>query len=167
MASSVRLEIITPSKKFYQGDVELVIVRTLEGDEGFMKGHAWACKLLDIGEMWIQEKGAAKNSYKVAAIAGGFIDVKDTIIIYTDAVEWAEDIDMERVTPRNLVLKNGCGIMKQTVHRTRSFVPEHPSRKQNCEQMLPVAEDVENTKGAPRGASMTPCRATNKGAHYG
>ena len=75
MASSVRLEIITPSKKFYQGDVELVIVRTLEGDEGFMKGHAWACKLLDIGEMWIQ----------------------DTIIIYTDAVEWAEDIDMERV----------------------------------------------------------------------
>ena len=161
MASSVRLEIITPSKKFYHGDVELVIVRTLEGDEGFMKGHAWACKLLDIGEMWIQEKGAAKNSYKVAAIAGGFIDVKDTIIIYTDAVEWAVS------TLRNLVLKNGCGIMKQTVHRTRSFVPEHPSRKQNCEQMLPVAEDVENTKGAPRGASMTPCRATNKGAHYG
>ena len=97
MASSVRLEIITPSKKFYQGDVELVIVRTLEGDEGFMKVHAWACKLLDIGEMCIQEKGAAKNSYKVAAIAGGFIDVKDTIIIYTDAVEWAEDIDLERV----------------------------------------------------------------------
>ena len=96
MASSVRLEIITPSKKFYQGDVELVIVRTLEGDEGFMKGHAWACKLLDIGEMWIQEKGAAKNSYKVAAIAGGFIDVKDTIIIYTDAVEWAEDIEWLR-----------------------------------------------------------------------
>ena len=28
MASSVRLEIITPSKQFYQGDVELVIVRT-------------------------------------------------------------------------------------------------------------------------------------------
>ena len=117
--------------------------------------------------MWIQEKGAAKNSYKVAAIAGGFIDVKDTIIIYTDAVEWAEDIDMERVNAENLVLKNGCGIMKQTVHRTRFFVPAHPSRKQNCEQMLPVAEDVENTKGAPRGASMTPCRATNKGAHYG
>ena len=56
MASSVRLEIITPSKKFYQGDVELVIVRTLEGDEGFMKGHAWACKLLDIGEMWIRRR---------------------------------------------------------------------------------------------------------------
>ena len=96
MARSVKLEIITPSKMFYEGDVELVIVRTLEGDEGFMYGHAWACKLLAIGELCIQEKGAGKNDFKIAAVAGGFIDVKDSIIIYTDAVEWMEDIDVKR-----------------------------------------------------------------------
>ena len=92
MANSVKLEIITPSKMFYRGYVELVIVTTLEGDEGFMAG-----KLLDIGELWIQEEGAAKDEFRVAAVAGGFIDVRDSIIIYTDAVEWSEDIDMERV----------------------------------------------------------------------
>lgn len=97
MANSVKLEIITPSKMFYRGDVELVIVRTLEGDEGFMYNHSWACKLLDIGELWIQEAGAGKDEFRVAAAAGGFIDVKDSIIIYTDAAEWSEDIDMERV----------------------------------------------------------------------
>ncbi len=97
MARSVNLEIITPSKMFYKGDVELVIVRTLSGDEGFMYGHSWACKLLDIGELCIQEKGAAKNDFRIAAIAGGFIDVKDSIIIYTDAIEWKDDIDMNRV----------------------------------------------------------------------
>lgn len=97
MANSIKLEIITPSKLFYRGFVELVIVTTLEGDEGFMYGHSWACKLLDIGELWIQEDGAGPDEFRVAAIAGGFIDVKDSIIIYTDAVEWAEDIDMERV----------------------------------------------------------------------
>lgn len=97
MANSVKLEIITPSKLFYRGDVELVIVTTLEGDEGFMAGHSWACKLLDIGELWIQEAGAAPDDFRVAALAGGFIDVKDSIIIYTDAVEWSSDIDMERV----------------------------------------------------------------------
>lgn len=97
MARSVKLEIITPSKKFYQGEVEMVIVRTLEGDEGFMAGHSWACKLLDIGELWIQEAGKSKEEARLATVAGGFIDVKDSIIIYTDAVEWAEDIDMERV----------------------------------------------------------------------
>ena len=96
MANSIKLEIITPSKLFYRGFVELVIVTTLEGDEGFMYGHSWACKLLDIGELWIQEEGAGPDDFRVAAISGGFIDVKDSIIIYTDAVEWAEDIDMQR-----------------------------------------------------------------------
>ena len=94
--NTVKLEIITPSKLFYRGEVELVIVTTLTGDEGFMAGHCWGCKLLDIGELWIQEKGAGKNDWRVAAVAGGFIDIKDSIIIYTDAVEWSEDIDMER-----------------------------------------------------------------------
>jgi F-type H+-transporting ATPase subunit epsilon len=71
MANSVKLEIMTPSKLFYRGDVELLIVRTLEGDEGFMAGHTWACKLLDIGELYIQEAGAEKEQYKVAAVSGG------------------------------------------------------------------------------------------------
>lgn len=97
MSKTVRLEVMTPSKVFYRGKVELVIVRTLEGDEGFMAGHSWACKLLDIGELWIQEEGKSQEEFRVAAIAGGFVDVKDSIIIYTDAAEWSEDIDMERV----------------------------------------------------------------------
>lgn len=95
--NSVKLEIVTPSKLFYRGEVDLVIVTTLDGDEGFMAGHCWGCKLLDIGELWIQEKGAGKDEWRVAALAGGFIDVKESIIIYTDAVEWSEDIDMDRV----------------------------------------------------------------------
>lgn len=98
MANSVKLEIITPSKRFYRGDVEIVIVNTMDGEEGFMANHSWACKLLDIGEAWIQEVGADKDEFKVAAIAGGFIDVKDSIVIFTDAAEWAEEIDMERVS---------------------------------------------------------------------
>ena len=35
MAKSFRLSIITPSKVFYEGDVELLVVPTLEGEEGF------------------------------------------------------------------------------------------------------------------------------------
>lgn len=94
MAKSFKLEVITPSKVFYMGDVELVIARTLTGDEGFMANHTWACKLLDAGELWIQEAGS--KDFKVAAIAGGYIDVKDYVIIFTDAAEWPEEIDVER-----------------------------------------------------------------------
>ncbi len=94
MAKSVTLEVVTPSKLFYKGEIELVIVRTLMGDEGFMANHAWACKLLDTGELWIKEAG--QKEYKIAAIAGGYIDVKDDIIIFTDAAEWPYEIDLDR-----------------------------------------------------------------------
>lgn len=94
MAKSIHLEVITPSKLFYKGDAELVIVRTLEGDEGFMAGHSWACKLLAAGELWIQEFGS--KDFKVAAVAGGYVDVTDNIVIFTDAAEWADEIDPER-----------------------------------------------------------------------
>ena len=121
MANSVRLEVITPSKLFYRGEVELVIVTTLDGDEGFMAGHVWACKLLDVGELWIQEAGAAKNEFRVAAVAGGFIDVKDSIVIYTDAVEWSEDIDMERVLSEKAKVEDWLG--------------KHPDAEEDSDEM--------------------------------
>ena len=94
MAKSVQLEVITPSKLFYKGNVELVIVRTLLGDEGFMANHAWATKLLVAGELWIQEAGS--KDFKIAALAGGYVDVRQNIVIYTDAAEWPEQIDVKR-----------------------------------------------------------------------
>ncbi|MBK5245827.1 MAG: F0F1 ATP synthase subunit epsilon [Peptostreptococcaceae bacterium] len=94
MSKSVLLEIITPSKLFYKGEIELVICRTLSGDEGFMADHAWACKLLDVGELWIKEVGS--KDFKIAAISRGYVDVKDYIIIYTDAAEWSEQIDKKK-----------------------------------------------------------------------
>ena len=94
MANSILLEVITPSKLFYLGDIEMLIVRTTTGDEGFMANHTWACKLLDTGELWIKEKG--QKDFKIAATSGGFVDVKDTITVYTDAAEWPGDIDVSR-----------------------------------------------------------------------
>ncbi|MDR1043086.1 MAG: F0F1 ATP synthase subunit epsilon, partial [Clostridiales Family XIII bacterium] len=94
MAKSFKLEIVTPEYIFYEGDAELVILRTMGGDEGFMAGHSWACKLLDIGEIWIQEAG--QKDFRIAAGAQGFVDVKDDIIVFVDAAEWPGDIDLSR-----------------------------------------------------------------------
>ena len=136
MANSVRLEVITPSKLFYRGEVELVIVTTLDGDEGFMAGHVWACKLLDVGELWVQEKGAGKNEFRVAAVAGGFIDVKDSIVIYTDAVEWSEDIDMERVLSEKAKVEDWLG--------KHPDADEESAEMQNAKLMLAKAETRSN-----------------------
>ena len=130
--NSVRLEVITPSKLFYRGEVELVIVTTLDGDEGFMAGHVWACKLLDVGELWIKEKGSGKDEWRVAAVAGGFIDVKDSIVIYTDAVEWSEDIDMERVLSEKAKVEDWLG--------KHPDADEDSVEMQNAKLMLAKAE---------------------------
>ena len=92
MANTIRLEVITPSRMFYRGNVELVVVRTATGEEGFMAGQVWSRKLIDIGPLRIREEG---GSMKYAVIAGGYLDVSDTIImIYTDAAEWDYEIDL-------------------------------------------------------------------------
>jgi F-type H+-transporting ATPase subunit epsilon len=88
------LDIITPEKLFYRGEIELVIARTLTGDEGFMANHTWACKLLATGELWIQEAG--QKDFRIAALSGGFIDIKDKFTIFADYAEWPEEIDIER-----------------------------------------------------------------------
>jgi F-type H+-transporting ATPase subunit epsilon len=94
MANSFKLEIVTPESLFYEGEVELVILRTVRGDEGFMARHTWACKLLDVGEIWIQEAG--QKDFKIAAGAQGFVDVKDEVMVFVDAAEWPGDIDLSR-----------------------------------------------------------------------
>lgn len=95
MANKVHLEVITPSKIFFSGDVEMVVIKTALGEEGFMAHHSHACKLLVPCRLKLK-MGPGKDDYKYAAIAGGFIDVKDNIIIFTDAAEWPEDIDVQR-----------------------------------------------------------------------
>jgi F-type H+-transporting ATPase subunit epsilon len=94
MAKSFKLEIVTPESLFYEGEAELVILRTVGGDEGFKAGHTWACKLLDVGEIWIQEAG--QKDFRIAAGAQGFVDVKDEVMVFVDAAEWPGDIDLSR-----------------------------------------------------------------------
>ena len=96
MANSFWLDVMTPSKKFFSGEVEEVIITTHVGKEGFMAKHSWTCKLLDAGELWIRELGAAPDDWKIASAAGGFVDVKKDMLIYTDAIEWDKGTDRRK-----------------------------------------------------------------------
>ena len=79
---------------------------------------------------------AAKNEWRVAAVAGGFIDVKDSIVIYTDAVEWSEDIDMERVLSEKAKVEDWLG--------KHPDADEDSAEMQNAKRMLAKAETRTN-----------------------
>ena len=120
MPKSVLLEVITPSKLFYMGEIEMVIARPLSGYEGFLANHSWACKLLDTGKLMIKEKG--QKDFKIAAISGGFIDIKDQFVVYTDSAEWADDIDVKR--------------SKDVIEKAEHWLKDHPSTEDTDKNVL-------------------------------
>ena len=88
MSKTFNLEVVTPTKHFYNGEVEMVMVKTLAGYEGFMANHNYAMKLLAEGKMKIKLPG--KSSYLYAEIKEGYIDVKDKVLIFTERAAWTE-----------------------------------------------------------------------------
>ena len=87
------LEIVTPDKPFFSEEVEMVIVRGMEGDLAILKGRAPITTPLKIGTVRIFQKGVEK----VAAVVDGYISVVDNkATIVTEAAEWPHEIDIER-----------------------------------------------------------------------
>jgi len=87
------LEIVTPDRKFFKGEVESLTVSSLVGKMQFLANHTpyVAALLPDV----IKIKQDGFNKY--AVIAGGFIEFIDNkAIIMADAAEWPEEIDRER-----------------------------------------------------------------------
>lgn len=93
MANLLRLEIVTPDKSFFSDDVEMVVVRTTEGDMGFLYDHEPLVAPLAVGAVRIKQDG----KFRAAACSGGFVSVdEETATIITDTAEWAHEIDVDR-----------------------------------------------------------------------
>lgn len=93
MASTFQLEIVTPDRKFYDDQVEMVIVRTPEGDTGILKNHIPTVTPLSIGIIKIKKDGKLVE----ASCAAGFVSIdEDKTTVITDAAEWPEEIDITR-----------------------------------------------------------------------
>ena len=87
MASTMKLKVVTPGESVYEGMVEGISLKTVDGYEGFLPGHSRLVTLLDKGILSIKEPGGNK---KEAEIEGGFIDVKDEVLVFTDQAQWIE-----------------------------------------------------------------------------
>lgn len=91
--SELFLEIVTPERAFYEGEVDRVIVRGTEGDIGILKNRSPIATPLKIGKVRIFKDGKEE----VAAVAEGYITVIDNkVTIVTDAAEWPHEIDEQR-----------------------------------------------------------------------
>lgn len=87
------LDIVTPHRQFFSEEVEMVIVRGMEGDLAILKGKSPIITPLKVGKIRIIQEGVEL----VAAVVDGYISVIDNkTTIVTEAAEWPSEIDVDR-----------------------------------------------------------------------
>jgi len=90
MANTLKLEIITPDAKVFEGEAEFVELPGAEGDMGVFPQHEAMVTELKAGELRITQKGRVQ----VLAIGEGFAEITGTsIAVMTDGAVNEKDID--------------------------------------------------------------------------
>lgn len=93
MPNEFYLEIITPEKSFYRGNVESIEIPSIGGSCTIMAGHQPMVFAMEPGSVIITEGGKKREAF----IASGFVEVRpDATVAFSQAVEWPEDIDKAR-----------------------------------------------------------------------
>jgi F-type H+-transporting ATPase subunit epsilon len=83
----LHLEIISPERMEYQGEVGLVVVPGEEGDFGVLPQHAPVIAQLRDGEVHVFSDGDGKKALKIFSITGGFAQTDGaTCTILSDEV---------------------------------------------------------------------------------
>lgn len=85
--------VICPERQFFDGEAEMLELKTTEGDIGVLAGHIPLTAVLAPGVMRIMNG----DDVKEAALHEGFVEVLgDKVIILAEACEWPDEIDMDR-----------------------------------------------------------------------
>jgi len=94
MAKKFDVEIVTAQGRFWRGEADMVIMRTVEGEMAIMYGHIPAVAALKPSPLRIRDD---EGKTKVVSIGGGFMEMdgkKATFLLRS--AEWPQNIDVAR-----------------------------------------------------------------------
>ena len=91
MARPFHLEVVTPTHKLYDEDADMVVVRTVTGDEAYLFDHIHTNAIIGQGLLKIRSE---EHGMQVAQCDGGFVKVNETgVMIVTKSAEWKTDLN--------------------------------------------------------------------------
>ena len=95
MASTIPFKLITPTKVVFEGEAELVIAVTTEGEEGILAHHAPFLSALKPGVLRanVLENGAARR-LEMATGEGFMQALPDGVTVLVDEALAFEDVDV-------------------------------------------------------------------------
>ncbi|MBE5814546.1 MAG: ATP synthase F1 subunit epsilon [Clostridiales bacterium] len=92
--ATFHLQIVTPDRLVFDGQVERVVARTVGGDVCILARHIDYAAPLGIGEAHIVDENGKEHT---AACSGGMLSVDNgEAILMATTFEWAEEIDLAR-----------------------------------------------------------------------
>ena len=92
--STFLLEIVTPERKVYAEQVNMIVVKGVSGELGILPNHIPLVTPLKIAPMTVKKQGVKDE---LIAVNGGFMEVrKDKVVILAESAELPEQIDIDR-----------------------------------------------------------------------
>lgn len=92
--SELNLEIVTPSKSAFSGEIKSITVPGTKGRFQVLKNHASIISTIDVGMIKVDLFDGKSDYY---ATAGGTIEVLDNkVLVLADSIEQVSEIDEER-----------------------------------------------------------------------
>ena len=97
MASTIPFKLITPTKVVFEGDAELVIAVTTEGEEGILPQHAPFLAALKPGVLRANVvRDGASNRLELATSEGFMQALPDRLTILVDDALSFDDVDVAK-----------------------------------------------------------------------
>ena len=90
----LKLEVLTQETRAFDGEVDIVLAPSLEGQIGILPGHAALLTKLTAGELFIFDGPRVQ----VLAVGGGLLDVHNNeVSVLADSAVRADEIDIYKV----------------------------------------------------------------------
>jgi len=92
----LRVELVAPESVLYEGETDMVVCRTTDGEIAFLPGHAPFLGALGVGEVRVllPGGGTSGSGEEAFSVDGGFVEVADDkVTVLSDAARLEEDGD--------------------------------------------------------------------------
>lgn len=90
---TIRCEIVSQDRMVFEGDADMVIAPSVEGEIGILPDHAPLIATLEMGVIKVRRG----EEEEVFTVTGGFIEVQpDIVTVMAEASEHVDEIDVER-----------------------------------------------------------------------
>lgn len=91
---TMQVQVVSPEQVLYEGEAEMLVCRTAEGDVAFLPEHAPMLGALDVAKVRVLLPGGGEHTI---AVHRGFVEVSNNrVIILSDMAELPDQIDLRR-----------------------------------------------------------------------